>query len=228
MKIEIFQSLNAISESQWQKIASPCYPFISYKFLEAFESCGCLGSRTGWTPAYITAWEQDSLVGALLLYFKDNSYGEYIFDFSWAQAHESAGISYYPKLVSAVPFTPASSPKILLQDTLSAEDKKRTAQFLLKAALKKAQESGVSSLHALFILEGEISLFQENGFFIRHSYQFHWQNKNYSSFQDFLLGLKSKRRKEIVRERNQVLDSGVKISRFTGSSLKPQHADEWL
>ena len=225
MKIEIFQSLNQISAEDWKNITPSNFPFASYQFLQALEGTGCLGARTGWKPVYITVWQETLLLGAHVLYLKTNSYGEYIFDFSWAQAFESSGLSYYPKVVSAVPFTPATGPKILLTPSASKDQAVKVRGLLLKAASEWTAQTKASSLHALFIPTDEISTFEEADFFIRHSFQFHWTNKDYKNFQNFLEDLKSKRRKEILRERSMVAASGVKIERLTGAALKPHHGE---
>lgn len=225
MVIKIFESLEKVSPEQWAKITPIDFPFASYSFLWALEKTGCLGHRTGWMPFYFTLWKSDQLLAAIPLYSKTNSYGEYIYDFAWAQAFESFGLSYYPKLTSAIPFTSATGPKILLAMNLSLEDRQSVSKMILSSMLEFFQESKSSSLHALFITEDEIPIFGDEGFFIRHSFQYHWVNDDYLQFSDFLQKLRSKRRKETTRERIQALVSGLRISRLTGSALKPRHAD---
>ncbi len=225
MKIKIFQSLRQISENDWVKITPADFPFASYQFLSALEVSGCLGPRTGWSPVYFTAWNNQDLIGGSVAYLKTNSYGEYIFDFAWAQAHESMGASYYPKVVMAVPFTPATGPKVLLAPELSADLKLGTAAALLGAVEDWSVEKKASSSHALFLTKDDLPFFSQAGFFIRHSFQFHWQNKGYKSFESFTESLRGKRRKEIRRERAMVTDSHVTIERLTGTKLKPYHAE---
>ncbi len=225
MKIQIFQSLSQISEKDWSKITPPNFPFASYQFLSALEEAGCLGSRTGWDPVYLTAWQNEDLIGGVTAYLKTNSYGEYIFDFAWAQAHESMGMPYYPKVVMAVPFTPATGPKVLLAADLLPALKTETSAALLQAVDRYSSEAMASSNHSLFISKDDILLFTQAGFFIRHSFQFHWHNKNYKSFEVFMESLRGKRRKEIRRERAMVAECQVKIERLTGSQLKPCHAE---
>ena len=225
MKIKIFQSLTQISEKKWIKITPIDFPFASYHFLSALEATGCLGSRTGWRPVYLTAWQNEDLIGGIVAYLKTNSYGEYIFDFAWAQAHESMGIDYYPKLVMAVPFTPATGPKVLMSPDLEPSLQIETRTALLQALDQWSAEMKASSNHALFIPQAEIPLFEQAGFFIRQSFQFHWQNKGYKSFDAFMESLRGKRRKEIRRERAMVKESQVTIQRLTGAQLKPHHAE---
>jgi predicted N-acyltransferase len=225
MKVEIFESIQKISFEAWQKLTTESFPFADYEFLLALEETGCLGSRTGWKPFYICCFIETRLAGAFLCFSKTNSYGEYIFDFAWAQAFESYGLRYYPKLVSAIPFTPATGPKLLLDSTLTGEKKLTVARLLLEKSQELKKSISASSLHALFIPETETSIFAQANFTIRHSFQYHWRNENFKDFPDFLSQLRAKRRKEIVRERRQALESGVKISRLTGDQLTPKHAE---
>ncbi len=215
-EIKIFHSLEEIPQVAWENLESAEFPFSNYAFLSALESNNCLGARTGWNPVYLTAWHQDRMMGAFVCYVKNNSYGEYIFDFQWAQAFQMQKIAYYPKLTSAAPFTPATGPK-LLGDPF-------TFPFLINAAQAWALQVGASSIHALFITEAEIPAFADLGFFVRHSFQYHWQNQSYRDFSDFLSQLRSKRRKEILRERGQATSSGIQIRRLTGSDLTADHA----
>ncbi len=225
MRIQTFSSLAQMAENQWQKLVPPQFPFVSYQFLHTLEVTGCLGPRTGWHPSYLTAWENDELVGAIILFHKSNSYGEYIFDFAWAQAHAAYGIEYYPKLVAAIPFTPATGPKLLTSQALSPEKKTEVGQSLLNSIAEFSHQNPVSSSHALFISPDEVSKFQNAGYFLRDSFQFHWFNRDYKLFSDFLADLKSKRRREILRERNVVRNAGLTIHRLNGNQLTPEHAD---
>ena len=225
MRIEILESIKGISSAKWHKLESGDFPFTKHAFLLALEQTGCLGSRTGWMPHYLVSWESEELVGAFLLYSKTNSYGEYIFDFAWAQAFESQGLSYYPKMTSAIPFTPATGSKLLISKDCDSERAQKIRHELLKAAKKIFSESHLSSLHVLFFPENESDIFSSEDFMIRHSFQYHWLNDNFKYFHDFLDKLRSKRRKEIIRERNQAQAPGIKISRLTGDQLEPRHAE---
>lgn len=200
------------------------FPFASYQFLKALEETHCLGRRTGWQPLYLTCWAGTELNGAIAAYVKSNSYGEYIFDFAWAQAYESYGLDYYPKLTLAIPFTAATGPKILLSSNLKKDELRAVSHQLLEALKELGRELDTSSTHALFLPEAELASFQEAGFFIRHSFQYHWKNESYTDFADFLSRLRSKRRKEILRERDQAQRSGLQFLRLTGSQLQPEHA----
>jgi predicted N-acyltransferase len=224
MNIEIYQSLKTLPPDEWQKLTSPAFPFTHFNFLQALESSDCLGTRTGWAPVFVAVKDHRGLLAAMPLFVKTNSYGEYIFDFAWAEAHESHGLSYYPKLVSAVPFTPATGKKILFSRDLSAEERSEVAALLFQGVRQLSEKLDVSSVHALFIAEDEISLFREADYFIRHSFQFHWRNRGYGAFNDFLTSLRGKRRREIQRERKTVQEGNLDIQRLTGEQLTADHA----
>jgi predicted N-acyltransferase len=163
-------------------------------------------------------------LGALCLYVKTDSYGEYIFDWEWALAYQRHGISYYPKLVAAVPFTPATGPKLLVRPDVSGEAVKSA---LLDEVQRLGEERNVSSSHALFVPERETHEFKKCGYAIRHSLQLHWHNHGYDAFSDYLDALKSKRRRQISRERRQLEDEDLAIERLTGDDLGPHHA-AWM
>lgn len=224
MQLRTFPSIQPIPQEAWDRLAPADFPFMHYHFLRALETTDCLGSRTGWQPLYQTLWDREKLVAACVFFVKSNSYGEYIFDFAWAEAFHSSGLSYYPKLVTAVPFTPATGPKLLFLAELDEEQRTFAAKTILHETTKLGAKIDVSSLHALFIPPAEIPYFEEAGYRLRHSYQYHWRNDGYGTFADFLAALRAKRRREIVRERNQVTASGVRIERYTGDQITADHA----
>jgi len=225
MKLRVLSSILQIPSSDWQPLAPRDFPFLSYHFLHALETTDCLGQRTGWKPAYLTLWQGEELVAALVSFVKNNSFGEYIFDFAWAEAFESMGKSYYPKLVSAIPFTPATGPKILLSPRLSAEEGTQAAQTLLRELRQLGAQLEVSSVHSLFIPEHQLHFYREAGFFIRHSYQYHWRNRGYQNFDDFLKDLRSKRRREVVHERAQAASQGLRIRQLSGDLIQSDYAE---
>ncbi len=230
IRIEIVDSFLKIEESAWNALVAHDFIFADHRFLRALEESGSLGKRTGWHPQILLAWAEGSpeqLVGAIPLFVKTNSYGEYIFDWGWANAAEQAGLSYYPKLVSAIPFTPATGPKILLsQDALMAA---KARERLIEKSLELANE--VSSLHFLFTEKNETELLRERGFLVRHSFQYHWRNRGWSNFDEYLNAFRSKRRSEIRRERSHVANSPIRIRCLTGAELTAsekaphEHAD---
>ena len=219
MRVERNSSISRVDESDWRDIEPPDFPFFDYEFLLALERSRSVGRRTGWSPVYLICRDGDRIVGAMPLYLKTDSYGEYVFDWAWANAYHEHGMPYYPKLVSAVPFTPATGPKLLVSP---GADRDSVAKALLDAVGDLADESGVSSSHALFLPERELGVFEERGFAIRHSLQFHWRNRGYDAFPDYLDAMISKRRRQVARERRQL--EGVEIERLTGEDLRPEHA----
>ena len=172
------------------------------------ERYGCLGARWGWLPRHVLAWEGDTLVGAVPMYLKYNSYGEFVFDWSWADAYRRAGLSYYPKLVVGVPYTPASGARLLLD---AGREAGPLADALIAAARAVATDADVSSLHWLFTQRADTQRLQEAGFMRRTGCQFHWHNRGYRDFEDFLQGFSAKNRKKLRRERRRVQEAGVEL-----------------
>jgi uncharacterized protein len=213
IRFKVTQSMEAIVPAQWNALEGTDIPFLRYEFLSALERYGCLGSHVGWFPRYLLAEDvQGRLVGAMPLYLKYNSFGEFVFDWSWAEAWEQAGRSYYPKLVVAIPFSPITSPRLLLQPGTD----ETVAKAFIEAAVTLARENGVSSLHWLFPSQEDANRLVHCGLLLREGYQFHWHNRGYRDFSEFLEALTSKRRKEIKRERRQVEAQGVEIKIIHG------------
>lgn len=226
MKIKCIDSLSKIPPSDWQKLESEDFPFTDYNFLWALEASGSLGSRTGWFPQIICLYDDKTLLGAIPQYAKGNSYGEYIFDWEWAQAYQQNGLDYYPKLTVAIPFTPATGQKLLLHRDHSRLD---LEPVLLKALDEAYQaQPSASSLHHLFIPEYSCETFKKHGYDIRHSSQYHWQNNDYQDFEDFLSTLKGKKAKEIRRERRDVTAQGIEVRTLNGSDIKAHYADKFF
>ena len=220
MHAERFSGVGRVSEAAWREIEPPDFPFFDFAFLRALERSGSVGGASGWEPVYLLCKDGDHLLGALPLYLKTDSYGEYVFDWEWAHAYREHGLPYYPKLVAAVPFTPATGPKLLVRH--DEAERAAVTRALLDAAADLADELGVSSSHALFLPERDLAAFTEYGFAVRHSLQFHWRNRGYGSFSDYLEALTSKRRSQIRRERRQL--EGLTIERLTGEALDEEHA----
>lgn len=210
--------VSALDAAAWNRLAGTANPFVSHGFLSLLETSGSVGPRTGWQPAPILVEDEGgALIGALPAYLKTHSQGEYIFDHGWAEAYERAGGAYYPKLQIAVPFTPVPGPRVLAMDSAI----KRT---LLRTAEAVVDQNGLSSAHATFIAPEEIALFDEAGWLIRTGSQFHWANRGYRSFDDFLDSLASRKRKAIRKERASA-QSSVEIVALTGADIKPHHWD---
>lgn len=214
MRIERLSCIEQVDVAAWRALESPDFPFFDYEFLRALERSSSIGGASGWSPVYLVCKEEERVLGALCLYLKTHSYGEYIFDWEWAHAYRQHGLPYYPKLVAAVPFTPATGSKLLVRPDA---DRGAVTSALLDAAQRLGEERRVSSSHALFLPEEEIDEFSQHGFAVRHSVQFHWHNRGYSAFSDYLDALMSKRRRQVARERRQL--EGVEIERLTGNEL---------
>ena len=217
---QVFHSLREVAPESWNRLIGDAFPFAEYDYLLALEEGHCVGIEPGWEPRYLTLWEGKQLQAACYLYRKTNSNGEYIFDWDWANAYQRYGQRYFPKLTSAVPFTPATGPKLLV--AADASNPRELQQQLLASALELVQQEGCSSLHFLFIPAEEREIYEAAGLLLRHSFQFHWQNQGYDSFEDFLSRLRSKRRKEILRERRQVQEQGLEVILLRGEEIEPR------
>ena len=217
---QVFHSLREVPPESWNRLIRNDFPFAEYDYLLALEEGRCVGIEPGWEPRYLTLWEGKQLQAACYLYRKTNSNGEYIFDWDWANAYQRYGQRYFPKLTSAVPFTPATGPKLLV--AADASNPRELQQQLLASALELTQQEGCSSLHFLFIPAEEREIYEAAGLLLRHSFQFHWQNQGYGSFEDFLSRLRSKRRKEILRERRQVQEQGLEVILLQGEEIEPR------
>ncbi|MGB0722264.1 MAG: GNAT family N-acetyltransferase [Gammaproteobacteria bacterium] len=213
------ESLTGIDPAQWDALVNDGDPFMSHAFLSALENQGAVGDEWGWYPRHFTAWRGAELVGALPCYAKTNSYGELVFDWAWADAYHRHGLRYYPKLVSAVPYTPASGQRLLIR-----EGTEGVAGALAEAVLEDARGGGFSSVHVLFPREPECALWEQQGFFTRHGVQFHWRNPGeWRNFDDYLGALTSKKRKNIRRERRLVADAGVRLELRHGDEMEDEH-----
>jgi len=218
VKIVSVSAIDEIDAGQWNALARGGYPFVRHAFLAAMERCGCVGEHSGWIPRHLAAFDGDDLVGAMPLYEKHNSWGEFVFDYAWAEAHHRAGLAYYPKLVNAIPFTPATGPRILTV----ADGRERIAANLVDGVRALMQRGGFSGAHALFVDAREFDLLNIRGALTRMDCQFHWHNRDYRNFDDFLSTLKAKKRKNIRQERARVKQAGVTVRRLDGHTATAQ------
>lgn len=234
-RTRICGQLASLQRGQWQALrladaarravgapaADPALaPFQSYDYLSALESSGSVGGRTGWTPHHLLL-ETDSpagtdLVGAVVLYVKTHSYGEYVFDWAWANAYRQHGLDYYPKLLAAIPFTPVPGPRLLARDDACA-------RRLLEALLREAGAARYSSLHVLFPDPHDAALLAEHGLLIRHGIQFHWRNPGFADFDAYLAALTQSKRKKVRAERRKVDQAGVHCRVLSGDQLTSDH-----
>jgi len=221
MDIIVHQSLNEIDAQIWNSMLSSNNPFMRHEFLLGLELCNCVSQQQGWQAAHIAAYENGNLVGVMPCYIKQHSYGEYIFDWSWADAYHRHGMEYYPKLTNAIPFTPATGERWLCVDS---ENKEKVVEGLLNKALSLVEEQNLSSFHCLFLQQNQFDYLANKDFLQRHSTQFHWQNKGYQNFDDFLALMSSKKRKNIKRERRRVRESEITFQWLSGDQLNTENA----
>ncbi|HLJ64638.1 MAG TPA: GNAT family N-acetyltransferase [Stellaceae bacterium] len=223
--VKFAPSMAEISAPAWDRCAGTDNPFLSHAFLEALEESGSATAETGWLPRHAIIEDQSGrLVGAMPLYVKSHSYGEYVFDQGWADAYRRAGGRYYPKLLAAVPFTPVSGKRLLLH----GQAPPNTAETLITGVIDFARRYELSSLHVNFPTLPEWEWLAGHGFLKRMDQQFHWENQGYGSFDDFLETLTSRKRKQIRRERRDVLESGITIETLTGADLQEHHWDAFF
>jgi len=221
-QIRVYNSISAIDKEQYNLIVDSQNPFLEYEFLEALEKSGCVGERTTWNPRYIILEEGGKIVGALTSYIRLDSYGEYIFDWEWARAFESSGLSYYPKMVVAIPFTPATGVRILVHPEYSF---KECAEYLVKRLIDISIEESCSSIHFLFLTDNEKEFLENIGFMTRKAHQYHWKNKGYKTFDDFLCDMRSGRKKQIRKERKSLHEAGLEIKIIEKGDIRQEHMD---
>ena len=204
-------SISSIEPAAWNALAGD-NPFLQHAFLDALHETDCAVPAKGWGPQYILLGQNGLLAAAMPLYLKGHSYGEYVFDWAWADAHYRHGLDYYPKLLCAVPFTPVRGPRLLVS---APEQRIR----LIAAALALSKELRVSSFHCLFPDDAGVEAFQSSGLMLRHGVQFHWHNAGYATFDDFLASLNHDKRKKIRQERRKVSDAGISFEWREGTDI---------
>lgn len=223
IEVRVLDRIAEIRRSEWDLCAGADNPFLSHDFLNALEESLSVTADEGWLPRHLAAYGADGrLAAAMPLYLKGHSQGEYVFDHGWAHAWEQAGGKYYPKLLSAVPFTPVTGERFLVRPDL---DRPAHERALAEAAQTLVERLGVATLHVNFLTEGEWSRAPDYGFLQRTGQQYHWTNAGYGGFQDFLDALSSRKRKNIRKERQAVVDQGVVMHVLTGDALKTAHWD---
>ena len=215
MRLTVHDAIAGIAPDAWNTLAGDSYPFLRHEFLLAAEQTGCVSEDAGWAPRHLTLERDGRLVGAMPLYQKEHSWGEFVFDWAWARAYEQAGLRYYPKLVSAVPFTPAPSRRLLLADPNDTA----AARALVDGAIALAKRTACSSLHVLFPTPDELPLFREAGLRLRKDCQFHWHNRDYADFDDLLQTFTASKRKKARRDRRRVSEAGIRFRRLKGGEI---------
>jgi hypothetical protein len=215
LRVEVIRELERIPAAEWNRASGTAQPFLRHEFLVALERHGCVGSLYGWLPHHLVARDAAGrLCGVVPLYLKDNSYGEFVFDWAWADAWHRAGIPYYPKLVSSIPYTPVTGPRILVAEDA---DREQVGAALVQAALALLDSTGASSLHWLFTDPVDTQRLVDRGFLRRTGCHFHWHNAGYRDFEDFLSRLSSRKRKKIRRERRYVQEAGIEMRLLHGT-----------
>ena len=219
----LLAAIDDVSAQAWDACAGPGNPFVSHAFLSALERSGSAAPDQGWQPRHLVVPDRDGgLLGAAPLYLKSHSYGEYVFDWGWADAYERAGGSYYPKLQASVPFTPVTGRRLLVRPGAEAE---AVSAALIAGLTEVAQRTRVSSLHVTFCEQAEWRQLGDAGFLLRTGRQFHWHNRGYDCFDAFLNDLASRKRKMIRKERRKVAESGITLRALRGEAIEPRHWD---
>ncbi len=222
MKIKITGSITEVDKDAYNAIQDKTHPFLDHDFLMSLEKSGCIGKLTSWDPRYILLFDDQKLIASLAFFIKTDSHGEFIFDWEWARAYENAGLTYYPKGVVGVPFTPTTGKRINVHPEY---DHRTCSRLLIDAMVTLSKELSLSSIHCLFIDGQEREILAEAGFLDRTTHQYHWENRNYANFDNFLEDLRSSKRKQIKKERKPFYNSKVKIHVLGGDSINKEHID---
>jgi uncharacterized protein len=216
-------NIDQINADVWNTLCATDYPFLRHEFLAALEHSGSVGGQSGWQPYHLTTYQGDELVAVMPLYIKNHSYGEYVFDWAWAEAYQRHNLNYYPKLVTAIPFTPATGPRLC---TGVGVDKKALMAAIVENI--QSQKDRFSSWHLLFPETNELEHWQQTELSTRTGCQFHWFNRHYQSFDDFLNSFTSRKRKNIKRERRRVVEQGITLQPLTGQQISEQHLQDFF
>lgn len=222
--VKALTSLADVSPQTWDRCAGDDNPFVSHAFLSALEDSGSAVAECGWMAQHLVIEDgAGGLLAAAPLYLKSHSYGEYVFDWGWADAYERAGGHYYPKLQCAVPFTPVTGPRLLIPKDTAPADADDLRRTLVGAMVQLAKNLKVSSLHITFPEQGEWELMADMGMLRRNGQQFHWENQGYTSFDDFLGALSSRKRKQLRKERQKVAETGLTLRALSGTDISAAH-----
>ncbi len=214
--VSIIGAMAEVTTGEWNALVDDDNPFARYEFLNALEQHDCVGQTYGWLPQHIVVRENNTLIGASPMYLKNNSYGEFVFDWAWADAYHRSGIEYYPKLVTSIPYTPATGQRFLIKDKQRHTE---ISQLIIYAGLQHAKAIRVSSVHWLFTNKQDTQELKNQNLILRLGCQFHWQNKDYIDFDHYLSFFNSKNRKKIKRERKQVQQQAISIEIKTGHEM---------
>ncbi len=224
LEARFLPSLTQIDRDSWNRVAGTDYPFLRHEFLLALESSGCTDADSGWQPYHVTLYRDGTLIALMPMYLKSHSYGEYVFDWSWADAYRRHGRQYYPKLLTAIPFTPATGPRLCV----AHEENPAQCRAALQAAAQQfADQQELSSWHVLFPSDEEAATLEGQGMSLRRGSQFHWFNQGYGSFDDFLATFNSRKRKSLKRERRRVVEQGIELDTLAGRDISERDWEEF-
>ncbi len=217
IEIEIVAGVSQAGQQEWDALTNDA-PLLSHAFLSALEETGCVGTGTGWQPYSILVRDSGKLTGAMPLYIKSHSYGEYVFDWAWANAFERSGMAYYPKLLAAVPFTPVTGARLLSADV-------KTQALMPQVMVDLMEKHDLSSAHVLFPDDASAKVLKGAGWLERSGVQFRWENENFTDFEDFLSLLSHDKRKKIHQERKKIVNAGIVCKKIKGSDISEQQWD---
>jgi predicted N-acyltransferase len=220
LTIRVIRKISEVEKERWDALAGGVTPFMKWDWLDSFEQSGCVGEESGWLPHHLAVERGEKLVAACPMYLKLHSQGEFVFDYEWAEAAHHAGIQYYPKMLVGVPFTPVTGHRFL---TAEGKERRQLIRYMGQALAKIAGDNKISSVHVNFCLDDEHQALAEVGFYPRTGLQFHWQNRSFNSFDDYLSSFRSDRRNKIKRERREIAQRGISIRAFEGAELTQSH-----
>jgi uncharacterized protein len=225
VQVQFLSAIQNIDASVWNSVVKDSNPFIQHDFLQALEASGCVSAATGWQPHHLIVTQADAVVAIMPLYLKSHSYGEYIFDFSWARAYEHYGLPYYPKLLSAIPFVPATGSRLCCVDSIN---KAEVIHFVSSALKQTMTDSAISSAHILLSGADESAVWDQYGFAKKIGTQFHWLQQVYEDFDAFLASFNSRKRKAVKKERLSIQQAGITTEKILGSQMNAHLWDTYF
>ena len=219
MDIKQITAINQVDNKAWNTLAGEGYPFLRHEFLSALEDSGCVSAKTGWQPMHLLVFENNKLIAGMPLYLKSHSRGEFVFDHQWVYAYEQYGRNYFPKWLTAIPFTPCQGLRMAVGENIKQEV---VIGALLDFVKASAEQNDIASWHCLFPAGEQLDIFRQQGLPVREGVQFQWFNKGYASFDDFLSTFSASKRKMLKRERRKVAEQGIEMIRLSGKDVSEQ------